>query len=106
MYLLLLRENKTVVLSEWVYTLYASGCDSHSRSLLRQPLTADERSLIVDMQGPQYLDQRLRSLCAMAKQLTTMFEARTASLKGNVIETLEQASQLCGFTWCNPQYCH
>lgn len=103
-YLLLL--NAVPGFPEPVYATYRTGCLGHSRHLADQPLTEFERELIARAQGPRYHEERLAPLCASARRLADLFVAGASFPMPDLVTLVESASRLCGFTWCNPQYCH
>jgi hypothetical protein len=89
-----------------LYGTYSTGCASHSRGLGDAPLTDFERDLIERVQIPTYRHERLAPMCASARRLTDFVTSGGFVPDKDWLELLESASRLCGFTWCNPQYCH
>jgi hypothetical protein len=116
------------------YLTVSTDCNIGSRSLAERPLTINE-SQEISISGlqpppgklyvapsPQAVRTRLGSLCANAEELARRFEkgefpgmsgegpmsqsVKHANAPRNTIQTLEFARQVCGFSWCNPQYCH
>ena len=104
------------------YLTVSTDCNLGSRSLTERPLTASESQELGSLASPGIVQARLKPLCANAEELARRFEKGefpgtprevSSSRKGefsetprNTIQTLELASKVCGFHWCNPQYCH
>lgn len=66
-----------------------------SRTALPQPMLSPQPALPGD--------------CADAEKLARDYEQSGPPAGVNVaeyIQQLEEDSRRCGFTWCNPQYCH
>jgi len=62
-------------------------------------LDAAEQSIII----LQDKNSQFEAFCKGNEELAREFEAGRATID---VENLETISKVCGFTWCNPQYCH
>ena len=47
---------------------------------------------------------QFEAVCASGERLVRIYEFGV--IPGNLIVELEAISKICGFSWCNPQYCH
>jgi len=66
---------------------------------LKVKLDAAEQSIII----LQDENSQFESFCESNEELAREFEAGRATVD---FEDLETISRVCGFIWCNPQYCH
>lgn len=79
-----------------IWEVRRSECSGNIRILSVQPLTSKEREVLAQVRFSK--DPFCQRALSQSRELKRWSREE--------VEAMEELSQRCGFTWCNPQYCH